>query len=404
MLHLGLPAYVGPGAGFAFLGSLLSLLTAVLAGIASVLIWPFRMAWLLLVRPKAGKVERIVFLGFEGMDAAATEALMAQGKLPNLARLAEQGSYRRLRTTVPPLCPVAWSTFATGVNPAKHGVFDSAPAKATRECDSFWKILGQRGIRSTILWVPGTSRPERFNGRELQSGPLSRPRFYAGYLTRLLGSLDREKVFRSALENTRQGVVVCVFDAGEADRIAGETLARADAATVVFVLSDHGSVPVRRCVNIDAWLLREGYRTRASAMGSSGVVLNRRVVKLSDAAALGRELAKRLSGLIDEESGATAIQSACLASDLYHGSYLHAAPDIVIGYAAGYGPSPDPAADKKVFEDCDYTRAGHCGVLFSNLKIIADNPAIEDMAATALSLFGVKTPPWMEGRSVVAVP
>ena len=49
---------------------------------------------------------------------------MAEGKLPNLSRLREQGSYQRLRTTYPALSPVAWSTFATGVNPAKHNIFD----------------------------------------------------------------------------------------------------------------------------------------------------------------------------------------------------------------------------------------------------------------------------------------
>ena len=49
---------------------------------------------------------------------------MDEGKLPNLARLRASGSYHRLRTTFPALSPVAWSTFATGVNPAKHNIFD----------------------------------------------------------------------------------------------------------------------------------------------------------------------------------------------------------------------------------------------------------------------------------------
>ena len=44
------PAYFGPGAGFAFLGSFLSIVLAVLAGIASLILWPFRAAWLLFRR------------------------------------------------------------------------------------------------------------------------------------------------------------------------------------------------------------------------------------------------------------------------------------------------------------------------------------------------------------------
>jgi bisphosphoglycerate-independent phosphoglycerate mutase (AlkP superfamily) len=42
------------------------------------------------------------------------------------------------------------------------------------------------------------------------------------------------------------------------------------------------------------------------------------------------------------------------------------------------------------------------GVLFSNLKITAEDPGLEDMAPTALRLFGIDPPAWMEGKTVVA--
>jgi len=118
------PAYIGPGAGFAFLGSFLTLVLALAAGAASLLIWPFRMAWSLLRRRRRGSVKKAILLGFDGLDPAVTERLMAEGKLPNFSRLKEMGAYSRLRTTFPALSPVAWSTFATGVNPAKHNIFD----------------------------------------------------------------------------------------------------------------------------------------------------------------------------------------------------------------------------------------------------------------------------------------
>ena len=124
MMHWGLPAYFGPGAGFAFLGSTLSIVLAVLAGIASGVLWPLRMAWLLLRRRGRPLVRRAIFLGLDGLDPGVTEKLMDEGRLPNLARLRFEGTYRRLRTTFPALSPVAWSTFATGVNPAKHNIFD----------------------------------------------------------------------------------------------------------------------------------------------------------------------------------------------------------------------------------------------------------------------------------------
>ena len=68
MTHWLTPAYIGPGAGFAFLGSFLSLVLAVLAGIASAIIWPFRMAWSLLKRPRRTAVKKAIFLGFDGLD------------------------------------------------------------------------------------------------------------------------------------------------------------------------------------------------------------------------------------------------------------------------------------------------------------------------------------------------
>lgn len=200
-------AYVGPGAGFAFFGSFLTLVLSVLATVASLLLWPFRMARMAIRRRRgmrAARVKKLIFLGLDGLDPELTEMWMAAGKLPNLARLRDQGSYQRLRTTYPALSPVAWSTFATGVNPAKHNIFDflnrdlrsyapelsSAkvrPARRVlrigkfeiplerpsvemrRKSEPFWKILDRHGIASTILRVPVTFPPDDFSGRLLSA-------------------------------------------------------------------------------------------------------------------------------------------------------------------------------------------------------------------------------------------
>jgi predicted AlkP superfamily phosphohydrolase/phosphomutase len=601
VIHL--PAYFGPGAGFAYLGSFLSLALAVLAGIASAAVWPFRMVWLLFRRPRRTRFKKAIFLGFDGLDPVVAEKMMAEGKLPNFARLRDQGSYRRLRTTYPALSPVAWSTFATGVNPAKHNIFDflnrdlrtyapelsSAKVSRTgvemrRKSEPFWKILGRNAVRSTILRVPVTFPPEVFNGRELsamctpdllgtqgtysrftastgavvgpegssvpfrvrdvaieiqgQSHPLiqgkytpwirlrfgracgivrflltspepaialyatpvqidpenpalpiSHPPYYAIYLAKLLGTFstlglaedtsalnedaigkdeflaqtalirkEREAMFFSALERTRRGVVACVFDTTDRvqhmfhgqpevieplyrdmDEIVGKTLAQVDADTALFILSDHGFCAFRRGVNLNSWLLREGYlaldqgrnesgeyldgidwaNTRAYTFGLGGVYLNLRgregqgIVTAAEVAALKDELVGKLTGLRDEEADATAIRTVYQASDIYHGPYLNAAPDLIIGYAAGYRAAWDAATGRvtrTVFEDNRKAWCGdHCvdpplvpGVLFSNLPMTSDDPGIEDMAPTALSLFGVEAPAWMEGRPVVA--
>jgi len=584
---LTLPAYIGPGAGFAFLGSFLTLLLALAAGFASLLIWPFRMFFR---RGLAKKTTKLVFLGFDGLDPRVTERLMAEGKLPNFSRLKEQGGYRRLRTTFPALSPVAWSTFATGVNPAKHNIFDFlnrdlrtyAPelssAKVTRnsvemrrKSEPFWKILGRNSVTSTILRVPITFPPEEFNGRllsamctpdlrgtqgtfsrfdspdaeligpegetvpfrvadgrlhiqgeafplavgdytpwirlkfpsargivrfmlvreapdfslyatpvqidpEAPALPISHPRYYAMYLAKLLGSFstlgmaedtwalnegaidhadflkqaaliqaEREAMFFGALDHTRRGVVACVFDTSDRvqhmcfndtpvieamyrdmDRVLGQTLSYVDSSTVLYVLSDHGFTSFRRGVNLNTWLLREGYltplgdtidwtRTRAYTFGLGGLYLNLRgreaegVVTDDEAPALRREIAAKLTGLRDGED--LAVVKAYESSDLYRGPYIGAAPDLIIGYADGYRASWDAAVGKvsaQVFEDNAKAWCGdHCvdpslvpGILFSNRHINAEDPGIEDMAPTALSLFGIAAPAWMEGKSV----
>jgi predicted AlkP superfamily phosphohydrolase/phosphomutase len=67
---------------------------------------------------------RVVVLGFDGVDAGLVERWMAEGQLPNLARLRQEGTYTPLGTTNPPQTPVSWSSFSTGLNPGRTEIFD----------------------------------------------------------------------------------------------------------------------------------------------------------------------------------------------------------------------------------------------------------------------------------------
>ncbi len=143
------------------------------------------------------------------------------------------------------------------------------------------------------------------------------------------------------------------------DRILGRTMEFVDAATALFVLSDHGFCAFRRGVNLNAWLRAEGYlvlldgkvesgdyfegidwaRTRAYTFGLSGVYLNLRgreaqgCVGAEEASVLRAELVSRLSGLRDGE--VVAIQAVYPAEEIYSGPYLGAAPDLVVGVCGG---------------------------------------------------------------------
>ncbi|MFW6160782.1 MAG: alkaline phosphatase family protein [Acidobacteriota bacterium] len=202
---LPLQAYVGPGAGFAFLSSFLVLFLTFFLAIFSFLSWPFRLLLRLIKGQQAYKksiIKKLVILGLDGLEPSLAEKFMAEGKLPHFSRLKKTGSYARLKTTIPSISPVAWSSFMTGSHPAKHNIFDflsrdpktylpdlssariNPPKKVLsvgkyniplskpqirglRKSIPFWKILGDQGIFSTILRVPITFPPEKFKGHLL---------------------------------------------------------------------------------------------------------------------------------------------------------------------------------------------------------------------------------------------
>lgn len=673
LLPCAAEAYIGPGAGFAFIGSFFILLWAILLALFTLVSYPFRLVWRALRRAPLpeGAPDRVIVIGLDGMDPRLTERWMAEGKLPNLAALAATGSFRRLATTHPPLSPVAWSSFMTGVHPARHGIFDflardarsylpflssSAiePVKRSlaigkfqipfgrpkirlfRRAPAFWQILGRHGIFSTVIRVPVTFPPERFHGAclsgmsvpdlrgtqgsftffteadgaqehtggmrvrlsrkaNLLSGsipgpdhplrrdgstmripleieldgssaarltvggrrlvlrpgtysdwvslvfdagpgvklrgivrfriarmeppfglymtpinidpehpalPISQPKVYAPYLAKLLGQFstlglaedtwglnervldedgfleqvylihaERERQLFDALDKTRSGVVVCVFDATDRvqhmfyryndpdpradrpgdrerysrvveelyvrmDEMLGRVLRHVDERTILLILSDHGFASFRRGVNLNAWLLREGYlalkdgasgrgeylrdvdwtRTRAYGVGLAGLYLNLRgreahgiVRPGEEAEGLKREISSGLEGLRDPDGDRTVVRAVVDIAKRYRGPYLDQSPDLMIGYADGYRVSWEAAIGKvagEVVGDNTKSWSGdHCvdpalvpGVLFCNRRFAAESPSIVDLAPTLLGLYGIEPPSHMEGR------
>jgi predicted AlkP superfamily phosphohydrolase/phosphomutase len=201
-------AYIGPGAGFALAGSFLAVFGAVLSALSMILFWPFRRLMRFLFRrrpPKKPRFQRVVILGLDGLDHGLTERFIAEGKLPNMAALREQGTFKPLWSTLPPMSPVAWATFQTGVNPGKHNIFDfltpdrrtyapklsSVEIRATtrtigwgpiripfgtkpdvrllRKSQPFWSVLSRYGVFNSILRVPITFPAEKLHGVQLSA-------------------------------------------------------------------------------------------------------------------------------------------------------------------------------------------------------------------------------------------
>jgi predicted AlkP superfamily phosphohydrolase/phosphomutase len=134
----------------------------------------------------------------------------------------------------------------------------------------------------------------------------------------------------------------------------------------------------------------------------------------ADAEALKAELAAKLRGFRDEVSGAVAITEAFDTAALYSGPYLENAPDLIIGYNAGYRASWSGASGVvagPVIEDNVKAWSGdHCvdprlvpGVFFCNRPLEAEHPSIVDIAPTALRLFGIEPPAYMDGRPLAGL-
>jgi predicted AlkP superfamily phosphohydrolase/phosphomutase len=195
-------AYAGPGAGFAVLSSFWTIFVAFLYSFYALITWPIRHLLRMFRRRKAygkAQVKRVVIVGFDGMDPELANRFMGEGKLPNLAKLRDHGTFRPLRTTFPAISPVAWSTFQTGVNPGKHNIYDflardlknylpylssaqisepkrhlhigkyslplgKSEVKGLRRGTPFWHWLGKAGVFCSVIRVPVTFPPERFPG------------------------------------------------------------------------------------------------------------------------------------------------------------------------------------------------------------------------------------------------
>lgn len=154
-------------------------------------------------RQKSAKsaVPHVVVLGFDGADPHLAAQWMAAGKLPNLARLAREGTFCPLGTTNPPESPVAWAAFATGLNPGNTGIFDFltrdpktylpklALAKVTkpeflfgvlpirrarvtneRHGVPFYQTVADAGDKTVALRMPLEFPPSRLPGGDLLAG------------------------------------------------------------------------------------------------------------------------------------------------------------------------------------------------------------------------------------------
>jgi len=117
----------------------------------------------------------VIFLGLDAADWSLLDGYMARGVMPNLAKLAAEGTSGKLKTLSPALSPLVWTTMMTGTSPLEHGILDFLqfdPATGQREpitsserrVPAIWNMAGAGGKRPAIFGLWATYPAEAVNG------------------------------------------------------------------------------------------------------------------------------------------------------------------------------------------------------------------------------------------------
>jgi predicted AlkP superfamily phosphohydrolase/phosphomutase len=144
--------------------------------------------------------KKVWIIGLDGATFTLIRPWAEAGHLPTLARLMAEGAWGELASTIHPLTAPAWTTFFTGLNPGKHGIFDFVRRRpgsydlelvnaASRGGRSLWRILSDAGRRVGVVNVPMTYPPEPVNGylvAGLDTPSLDSPYTYPRELARAL--------------------------------------------------------------------------------------------------------------------------------------------------------------------------------------------------------------------------
>lgn len=225
------------------------------------------------------------------------------------------------------------------------------------------------------------------------------------------------------------------------DKVLAGTMEKIDKDTTLIVMSDHGFNTFRRGFNLNTWLKENGYhrlikeakqaesslfensdwsRSRAYGIGLNGLYINQGGRETEGIVSAGpekdnlvREIARKLEQVTDPKTGEKVVLKAYISKDVYRGPYVDMAPDIILGFNRGYRiswSSPLGGFPKEVLEDNtqkwsgDHMSAAEVipGVLVTNRKIQAESPALYDLTATILDIFGIEKPKEMIGQAVLS--
>jgi predicted AlkP superfamily phosphohydrolase/phosphomutase/Flp pilus assembly protein TadD len=126
-------------------------------------------------KPSPAVHPRVILVGLDAGDWTLLDRLAADGTMPNLARLVAEGQTARLKSFVPVLSPIIWTTIATGASPQVHGVLDFQEVEPgsgaivpisgrSRRVPAVWNTASARGLTIGVVGWWASHPAEEVNG------------------------------------------------------------------------------------------------------------------------------------------------------------------------------------------------------------------------------------------------
>jgi len=160
---------------------------------------------------------KILVVGLDGLSLELFELLVKRRHFSFLNRIRKRGIWLRLKSTLPPATAPAWATFATGVNPSEHGIYDFlTPGSRLGEMKPvfsdglkvkpFYKILEEKGKRVILINLP-LSWPPLIKGPIITSlaTPSEKKFVYPSSLRKEISELKNYRIFPQSILSKRPG-------------------------------------------------------------------------------------------------------------------------------------------------------------------------------------------------------
>ncbi|MFW6141525.1 MAG: alkaline phosphatase family protein [Candidatus Saliniplasma sp.] len=428
-----------------------------------------------------GRDFKTVVLALDGVPYSFVKDMYNREEFKHLG----SPKYLKMSSVHPTVSSVAWSSFMTGKNPGKHGVYGYVDRKKGSEklhipdssdlrSQTLWEHLSEKKKKVFVMNVPMTYPPRKVNGKivsgflcsDLKKGTY--PKEFASELYKLGYKIDADSSLAlenldkflsdidETLESKKRTIAHYINDNWDfmmfhfmvtdrinhfmfgnyldegrykdkfvkfykrIDHMVGQVEKKLDENDKLLVVSDHGFTKMEQEVQLNRWLMEEGYLeevndfsnisrdTKAFSLLPGRLYINLEGreknggVPKDEYHQLREELIQKLNNLRDPMSGREVVENVFKREDLYSGPYKGKAPDILVHPKNGYD-------FKSKFGNVDLMSKGlrngmHTyddAFVYSSEPLSGKDPNIVDLYPTILKMMKIKAPKNLDGKALL---